>query len=858
MGKAYIAHLGEATVFKREEIICRADGTEILCAFTGSLLDPANPNSGSIWIYQDITEQRAAEDKLTQVLSELDLIFNNANVGIAFLANRRFVRVNRTFEAMFGWPAAELIGNDARRLYASDEAYEAVGKAIQARPADETIYRLDLEMLRADGRDLLCEGISSNVAPSDRSKGVVWLFTDVTELRRAQVALKNARDDAVAKNALIEQQHALVTHTLDQVATLLNNSGQGFLSFGRDLMIEEGFSQECQRIFGRDVLDLPLPELLFAEDARQRSFLEKTLRLVINSDDDRLRREAYLGLLPKEYRLGERYCKAEYRLLDNGRMMLILTDITDEKHLTERLAQERLRVEFVVHALESRDELLEVLRDFEAFRSRVLPDLLSFERQPHVLLTEVFRHIHTFKSLFAQASLPTIPDVMHDLESRLGRLRDLGEALDTNVIKRELGSTDLGAALETDLALLREKLGDEFFSSEREIRVPASKLASLETEASTLYGSDSRMLGLIRYLRYVPLQSLIEPHFKAAEQLSERQEKLLAPITCSGEAATVDPDIYGPFCKSLVHLFRNAVDHGIEDADTRLMAEKDETATIRCAVHTEDEQLILTIADDGCGIDVAHIKEKAIEQGKVSAAEAAAMSEAEALMLVFAEGVTTSDSITTISGRGVGLSAVRQELVQLGGTVQVESVPGQGSRFTFTLPYVLPVVARATASGYAAARKFLTPLPEIARTFCETHLKLAVTVDETLHEFTADTLFDFTAVLSLGDRLNARIGVSIERPLLLEMTRRFEPDFPEDEIEELAESVGAEITNTLVGNATVYFTHLARHVAMGTPEIVSPEERAAKIGTRAFRGFTGCADAGSFMIFCLLTEENTV
>jgi two-component system chemotaxis sensor kinase CheA len=648
----------------------------------------------------------------------------------------------------------------------------------------------------------------------------------------------------------------LVAHTLDQVGTLLNNSGQGFLSFGRDLLVEEGFSQECQRIFGCDVLGQSLPELLCADDAGQRGFIEKTLRLVMNSADDRLRRDAYLGLLPAEYRLGERDCKAEYRLLDDERMMLILTDVTDEKRLKERLAHERLRVEFVVHALESRDDLLEMLRDFETFRSRVLPDLLSFERQQQTLLAEVFRHIHTFKSLFAQASLPTIPNVMHDLESRLGHLRDLGDALDTNAIKRELGGTDLGAALETDLALLREKLGDDFFNSEREIRVPASNLARLEDEASTLYGSDSRMLGLIRYLRYVPLQALIEPHFKAAEQLAARQEKLLAPIGCTGVPAPVDPDIFGPFCKSLVHLFRNAVDHGIEDVDTRLMAEKNETATIRCAVRTAGEHLVLTIADDGCGIDVAQIRDKAVTLGNISAPESASMSDAEALMLVFADGITTSEAITKVSGRGVGLGAVQQELMHLGGTVRVESVVGQGTHFEFILPYQLPVVAKAPSSGYAAARKFLTPLPEIVKTFCETHLKLTVTLDESFDEFTADKLFDFTVLLSLGSELNASIGLSIERPLLLEMTRRFEPDFPEDEIEALAESVGAEIANTVVGNAMVYFTPLARRVAMGTPHIIGLSERAERIGPRAFRGFKGHGDSGAFMIFCILTEEN--
>jgi PAS domain S-box-containing protein len=849
-------------VVKTDAVLRKPDGSDVICELTGSLVDAKNPETGSIWLYRDMTEQRAAESNLAQTLNELDIIFNNASVGIVFNVNRRFVRINKTFENMFGWPVAELIGQETRRFYKSDEAWAAIGKAANELPTNERL-RVDMEMLRADGSEVLCEGICSYVDPSDRAKGVVWLFTDITEFRRAQAALQQARDDALTKNALIEQQHQLVTRTLDQVATLLNNSGQGFLSFGKELVIEEGYSQECQRIFGRDVVDVPLPELLFAADTGQREFLEKALRLILGSADDTLRRDAYLGLLPAEYRLGDRSYKAEYRLLGDLRMMLILTDITDEKRLQERLSLERLRLEFVVNALENRDDLLEMLRDFAAFRSRVLPDLLSFERQPQALLAEAFRQVHTFKSLFAQASLPTTPEVLHELESRLGRLRELGEKLDTNAIKHELGATDLGAALAKDMALLREKLGDDFFNSEREIRVPASKLASLEVEASTLYGADSRMLELIRRLRYVPLQSLIEPHFKAAEQLAQRQEKLLAPITSTGRPVSVDPDVYGSFCKSLVHLFRNAIDHGIEDVDTRLLADKDEMATIRCEVSTAGDHLILTITDDGCGIDVEKIRAKAIEQRKVGAGDdvalgqMASMSDADAMLLIFADGITTSDTVTAISGRGVGLSAVQQELLHIGGTVRVESTLGQGTRLEFTLPYQASAADSKRADIYEDAKRILAPLPGIVKSFCETHLKLEVTVDETLHEFSADRLSDFTALISLGSGLNTRIGLSIERPLLLEMTRRFEPDFPEDEIEELADSVGAEIANTIVGNATVYFTHLAHHVAMGTPDIVAPNERSEKVGSRLFRGFTGHGITGAFMVFCILSEENS-
>lgn len=855
--------------FVHEMKVQHKNGRLIWVRATGRQVPLSKPGEDVVWIFEDVSErkdaqleQKAAEDKLNRALSELDIIFNYASVGIALFVDRRFVRVNKTYEVMFGWSAAELIGQTARRLFASDEAYAAIDDVYKKLAVGENILRLDLEVRCADGRDILCECVSSYVDPSDPAKGVVWLATDVTDLRHAQTALQNARDDALAQKTLAEQQHILVAQTLKHVATLLNNSGQGFLSFGQDLLIDEGYSRECNRIFGCDVGNLPVPLLLCSTNATQ-GFLEKTLRLAMDSASDHLRRDAYMCLLPAEYRLGERYYTAQYRLLEDGHMMLILTDVTDERQLKERLKLERLRLEFIVHALENRDDLLEMLGEFEVFRSHTLPGLLSFEQRPRNMLAEILRHIHTFKSLFAQARLPTIPQVLHELENRLGQLRDstsdadAGAAITTNAIKRHLGITDLGAALESDLALLRQTLGDDFFHSEREVRVPVSKLVSLEEEASALYGADSRMLGLIRYLRYVPVQALIEPHAKAAEQLALRQGKLLAPITFTGATVPVDPTVFGPFCKSLVHLFRNAVDHGIEDADTRLLADKSETASIHCTIHATDDQLTFKISDDGCGIDVARVRAKAIELGKLDALESSALNDADVLMLIFADGVTTRDHISPISGRGVGLSAVQHELEQLGGRAQIESTMGQGSCFTFTLPYHPPVASTTQPSSYEWVKKYLAPLPEVFKVFCDTHLQLAVTINMSYDEYTIDNLFDFTALISLGSGLDVRIGLSIEQPLLLEMTRHFEPGFSESEVKELANSVGAEIANTVVGNASVYFTHLARRVAMGTPDIVFPEHRANTIGLRTFRGFTGQADAGSFMIFCLLSKENT-
>ncbi len=670
--------------------------------------------------------------------------------------------------------------------------------------------------------------------------GFLWRNRDLARFNRS---LMRARDELRAKNT--------------QIDTLLNTSGQGFLSFDHALRVDDGFSRECTRIFQRPQLDLPLPELLCPDDIERQRFVAKTLPLVIDSADDALRRDAYIELLPAEYALHGRYYRAEYKLIDATRMMLVLTDISDAHRLRERLSQERLCLELVVNALESRDELLGLLRDYEHFRSHVLPDLLSRSGTGAAALAEIFRHIHTFKSLFAQASMPTLPALLHKLESKLAPLRERGDKLDVNDIKRELGAVDPGAALDHDLAILRAKLGDEFFSSEREIRVPESTLDALEQESVRLYGADPHIAELVQRLRYEPLQRLLAPHFRAAEQLAARQDKQLTPIRYVGDNVIVDPRQYSPFCKSLIHLFRNAVDHGIEYPDSRLLGDKDEQASIRCEVRAGQHELALTIADDGCGINVAAVTRNAIARGMITPAQAARMNDQQKIRLIFADGLSTLGKAGSVSGRGVGLAAVLHELEAMGGTVEVLSAPGKGCSFKFRLPYRAAIALARPAPGSAQAERFLAPLPKAMMALCEQHLKLDVHIDAASTVLAGSALLDFNAVIALGSGANACLGLSLERGLLLELARRYEPDFGEEDVLQLADSVGAEIVNTLVGNSMVYFTHLAHQMEMGTPQIIAPEQRGSFFGARPIHGFKGRCGTRKFIVFCVITEETT-
>ncbi|MBM2883741.1 HAMP domain-containing protein [Chromobacterium phragmitis] len=634
----------------------------------------------------------------------------------------------------------------------------------------------------------------------------------------------------------------------EEVARLLDNSGQGFLSFGADLTVHPGYSRECTRIFGREVQGLPLPELLAPDDAGQREFVAKTLRLALDSVDNDLRRDAYLNLLPAEYQLGEQVFRAEYRLLSGDQMMLILTDVSAQKKLQARLASEQLRLAFIVNALENRDDLLEMLRDFDDFRRCALPNLLNFQPDAKALLAELFRRVHTFKGLFAQACLPTLPRALHELESRLGPLRE--RETDVNDIKLALGQTDLGAALEADLAVLREKLGPDYLDSERLIQVPAPVLDDLQAEVRQTCGPDSRLAALVRQLRFAPISRMIAPHFKAAEELALRQGKPLAPLACEGDDPLVDPLRYGAFCKTLIHVFRNAVDHGIEDADTRLLADKSELAAIRCHISASAETLTIAISDDGQGIDPAAVRAAAIDKGLISSADASNMNDQETLRLVLADGLSTVSAANAVSGRGVGLSAAYQALLRLGGELRIESSIGQGTRMSFILPYEAALRPQPPPRSAGAGGELLQTLAQLTADFCRGHLDMAVALDGDGRRLAAADLLEFTAMVPLRSGVDIAMGISVDRPLLLEMARRFEPDCADEEIAGLADSVGAEIANTIVGKITPYLTHLSRHVDMGTPEVVEGAAR-GRFNHMDCRGISGHGAAGRFIVFCL-------
>lgn len=192
-------------------------------------------------------------------------------------------------------------------------------------------------------------------------------------------------------------------------------------------------------------------------------------------------------------------------------------------------------------------------------------------------------------------------------------------------------------------------------------------------------------------IRMLPISNVFNKFPRLVRDLARKANKQIDLVT-RGEDTELDRSLIEVISDPLIHLVRNAVDHGIELPQERLAAGKPERGMILLTARHEQGRIYITVEDDGRGIDVNRVKAKAVEKGQLTQAEADSMSDDEAIELIFVSGLSTARAISDVSGRGVGMDIVRANIEQLNGNIQVETWLGKGTQFTIILPLTLAIV----------------------------------------------------------------------------------------------------------------------------------------------------------------------
>lgn len=211
-------------------------------------------------------------------------------------------------------------------------------------------------------------------------------------------------------------------------------------------------------------------------------------------------------------------------------------------------------------------------------------------------------------------------------------------------------------------------------------------------------------------IRMVPVEQLFRRFPRMVRDVAKQCGKDVA-LEVSGQNTDLDKGILDALAEPLMHLVRNAVDHGVEAAQERIAAKKPARGTVYLNAYHQGTQVVIEVRDDGHGIDLKQIRNQAVEKGIIAAEELQRLSDSEAMNLIFEPGFSTAAAVTEVSGRGVGMDVVRTSLNKLKGTVHVSSVQGKGTTIQLRVPLTLASIQ--TLLFRVAGRLFAVPLSSV-------------------------------------------------------------------------------------------------------------------------------------------------
>ncbi len=395
----------------------------------------------------------------------------------------------------------------------------------------------------------------------------------------------------------------------------------------------------------------------------------------------------------------------------------------------------QMRDDFIIEAREILDRLGPLLADFEKSGD---------EDQAKA----IFRDVHTLKGTAGFVGLEAIQSLAHKIEDLFGALRGGKLSLTTELIDLafeglqffEVVHADLlaGGAGEGNVSKLIQRMdalqhgkvsGKTKISAEprysspmdatgqNTLRVEVKALdqlmflvGELITRRNALQASaeelknerlaeittaidrlTSQLQSAVTEIRLTPIEMLYNRFIPVVRNLARERDKDVRLLIEGGETP-FDRTIFEQMYNPLVHLIRNAIDHGLEPAAERIDAGKPAEGNICLSAERHGEDVLLRISDDGRGINLENIRSAAVKRGLLSQEEAQALSQDQAIRLIFTPGMSTAVEITELSGRGVGMDVVVQNVRRLRGSVDVEMQPGTGTAFVIRLPLSLAVL----------------------------------------------------------------------------------------------------------------------------------------------------------------------
>ena len=484
-------------------------------------------------------------------------------------------------------------------------------------------------------------GHSIEIASSDELGELARAFNEMTKNLRQTVALLDARNH--------------------DMRLVMDNVRQGLLTIDRDGVMSAERSAVVDTWFGPSASGARFVDCVRRVDPEAAECFEVQWEELL---EGALPRALLLHQLPKSLHSGDSHFDLAYTAITGGddvitRLLVVVSDVTARRAAEQREAEQREIASIFERILQDKQGALRFVADAEG----LIKDLTAEARLP---LPEIKRTLHTLKGNASIYGMQRLASLCHRIESTMA-----DAAGDISPADR--------TALAASWAHTASRLSSFLDDKRGGVTVDDEEYAQLVR--SLLDGTPRA--DLVRHLRDWKLERARDRLERFAEQARDLARRLgKGDLSVDVEAGTLRlPAVdWSPFWGAFTHVIRNAVDHGIESPVDRKALGKPESGRIRLSASRAAGSVLIEVSDDGGGVDWERVAEKARRAGLPTAREE------DLVSALFAEGVSTRDSASETSGRGIGLGAVKQACEKLGGRVTVDSIKARGTAFRFHLP----------------------------------------------------------------------------------------------------------------------------------------------------------------------------
>ncbi|HYX38906.1 MAG TPA: ATP-binding protein, partial [Oligoflexus sp.] len=388
--------------------------------------------------------------------------------------------------------------------------------------------------------------------------------------------------------------------------------------------------------------------------------------------EDFLPEEMTLRQIPSRLKIGDRILQVQVTTVRSGGLVeSLLFSIIDATNL-EKAERENTRHKVLVR----------LLREIEAFRNFLDETRSRLELSRKLIRAgeqlKVRSELHTIKGNTAAFDLLDIAALIHNIEDHA----TIGiESID-------LIDKEFELFLQENHEILQISFVGE--NQDNTLTIDQKNLDDIVVRIRETLSTDeirTTVNDWVADMRYKQARILIGALPEYGERLASRFEKEVA-IQVEGADTRMDPDVMRPIMHSLIHLVRNSIDHGLESPAERRDMGKASKGMITISCETDAEHWVVHFVDDGRGINVGRVVQKALDNGQITPEALADMSYEQKISLIFLSGISTSDNVTDISGRGVGMSAVHQAVQDAGGQLTIQSLEGRGTTIRVSIPRI--------------------------------------------------------------------------------------------------------------------------------------------------------------------------